>query len=573
MRSISNASRKRIEELESQLRLMQEELRVARDHSRISSHDAIRGEEENTSATEHSPSSTELPVYHAAESLQLDWSTGSLVFMNPTSIPRMVESAPDTHVSHWLSFTGSLGSLNESASSHIVSTREETEDLLDLYFTFLNGYNTSVDESTFRRDLDLYTRNPQRSYPAYSPCLHMGMLAVASHISTPVHPPTSPNENAGTKGLFFLRKAFDCLEHEIANPKPATVTGINLMSCCLADLGRSSVAWVYDGIAVRLLQDLGCHVDPRQMIDQGLMTAETYDLRANAFWTANVTYSRSRLAALYNGRMPTLMEGDYNLPLPKPSTGSSVPGLADLQVAFVSLSDVCADIIRSLYGFQSAAASDPSVVTRIQHKLQAWSGMLPVSTRLPWDGGPRQASPQVLAIHATYNTLSIIFHKSFLRRHCLNSEEGRTCFQTALSTVKLAKTFDLTYTINKAPVTMSQNLYIPGTVLTLILADLFDQPDKDDEKQQAQKALDDIISLLSRLSNSWRCSLQALEALKTMGHNYAINRLTSAAFDQDLAGLEIDQSFDIDSVLNFDWTTFHYLSAPQESNLGANNFQ
>ncbi|OCF61038.1 hypothetical protein L486_00682 [Kwoniella mangroviensis CBS 10435] len=370
------------------------------------------------------------------------------------------------------------------------------------------------------------------------------MLALASHITAQADPVRSSDvTNAGTRGFTFLQRALSCLEVEIENPKPATVTAIVILSSCLADLGKSSLSWVYDGIAARLTSALGCQVDSQSMVDQGLITQETYNLRANAFWTA---YIEDKLAALYNGRMPSLGEEDYNLSLPKPSSAAQcgVPELTDLQAALISLGDICAEIIRSL------------------------SSNLPFATRLPWNGGPRQASPQVLAIHATFNTLSIIFHKSFLRRHCLDSAEGRICFEAALSTVKLAKTFDLTYTILKAPITMSQNLYIPGTVLTLIIADLFDQNDKWIEREQSQKALDDIMTLLFRLSSSWRCSLQAYQALKTMGENYVINRSTNPQPSGDFAGLELGQDFDIDSVLNFDWTTFDHMGGIANPNSG-----
>ncbi|OCF74214.1 hypothetical protein I204_04584 [Kwoniella mangroviensis CBS 8886] len=115
---------------------------------------------------------------------------------------------------------------------------------------------------------------------------------------------------------------------------------------------------------------------------------------------------------------------------------------------------------------------------------------------------------------------------------------------------------------------MSQNLYIPGTVLTLIIADLFDQNDKWIEREQSQKALDDIMTLLFRLSSSWRCSLQAYQALKTMGENYVINRSTNPQPSGDFAGLELGQDFDIDSVLNFDWTTFDHMGGIANPNSG-----
>ncbi|OCF74213.1 hypothetical protein I204_04583 [Kwoniella mangroviensis CBS 8886] len=117
----------------------------------------------------------------------------------------------------------------------------------------------------------------------------MAMLALASHITAQADPVRSSDvTNAGTRGFTFLQRALSCLEVEIENPKPATVTAIVILSSCLADLGKSSLSWVYDGIAARLTSALGCQVDSQSMVDQGLITQETYNLRANAFWTAYI---------------------------------------------------------------------------------------------------------------------------------------------------------------------------------------------------------------------------------------------------------------------------------------------
>jgi hypothetical protein len=121
-----------------------------------------------------------------------------------------------------------------------------SNELLDLYFTFLNGFCAFVDETTFRRDMEILGPSGTSSN-AYSPFLHCSILAVAAHLSNrPTHAP-SPEHGPGTKGINYMQEAVRLFSKEIERPRPSTVTGLVFLWMFLADLGKTSMAWLYSG--------------------------------------------------------------------------------------------------------------------------------------------------------------------------------------------------------------------------------------------------------------------------------------------------------------------------------------
>jgi hypothetical protein len=123
---------------------------------------------------------------------------------------------------------------------------QDSNELLDLYFTFLNGFCAFVDETTFRRDMEILGPSGTSSN-AYSPFLHCSILAVAAHLSNrPTHAP-SPEHGPGTKGINYMQEAVRLFSKEIERPRPSTVTGLVFLWMFLADLGKTSMAWLYSG--------------------------------------------------------------------------------------------------------------------------------------------------------------------------------------------------------------------------------------------------------------------------------------------------------------------------------------
>jgi hypothetical protein len=164
-----------------------------------------------------------------------------------------------------------------------------------------------------------------------------------------------------------------------------------------------------------------------------------------------------------------------------------------------------------------------------------------------------------------------------MRRHCLDAPEGQRCFEAALSTLAIARGYDLTYGFRRAPITMSQvsyvpvvlgadrkNLYVAGSVLVLILADLFDQDGKATQRETAHRSLDEVVSLLSVLAESWGCARQALNALNALKPEYGVGSESQMAA---LTKMPVAESWQWDAHGVIDWRLFESLADVEDNSL------
>lgn len=122
----------------------------------------------------------------------------------------------------------------------------DSNGLLDLYFTFLNGFCAFVDEAASRRDMDAFGPSGSSSN-AYSAFLHCAILALAAHVSNrPTHA-ALPGQGPGTTGIQYMQEPVKLFSKEIERPRPSTVTGLVILWIFIADLGKTSTAWLYSG--------------------------------------------------------------------------------------------------------------------------------------------------------------------------------------------------------------------------------------------------------------------------------------------------------------------------------------
>ncbi|RSH83936.1 hypothetical protein EHS25_005180 [Saitozyma podzolica] len=283
--------------------------------------------------------------------------------------------------------------------------------------------------------------------------------------------------SAANKGYDFLQRAICCLEAEFEQPTPATVIALVVLWHCLAELGKTTASWIYN--------DLGLHVDPKRLVARGMMTEEVAEARSRAFWTLYV-----------EDNLDLVVQGG-------PSKG------------MISL----AEIITRIIGLQSTlkTVNGPpftGLLKETSQQLYEWPQYLPEESRLSSTNPGQADPPQVIIMHTTYNTCVILLYRPLLQRHRLGPTEIQICIDAALSTVTLAKAYDLTYSMAKTPVHMSQNLYAAGSVLDIVLAQHEDHAE--DMRWRAKRALKDVAELLEKMSASWACAGQALSALSQL---------------------------------------------------------
>ncbi|GAA6038815.1 hypothetical protein JCM8097_002909 [Rhodosporidiobolus ruineniae] len=443
------------------------------------------------------------------EGLHLNPETGGLVFRGATSIPGQPAMTYESSVpSAWAVPSAAVPSFNLSQEGHA--------RLLDLYFRYLNNFHGFVDESAFR--FGMITAGTALSDPnsAYSPFLHLSILALAAHITDDpalhlAH--TGPDAAQQQKGRPFLQAAMALLAAELERPRVTTVMALALVMPCLAVSGKVSQSWLFAGLAIRLAQDLGLHVDARPHVERGTLSAQEVQLREAAWWHV---YFEDKRVSLYVGRSPTVTEADYSIPLP-----------ADpLRNAYIAISNILTRIVGSA---SEELDSDLQLVAP-----------------------PAAPPPLVIMLHMLHNVAVILLKRPFLRRHSLDSPELEICISTAQHSAELSSFFDTTYGLTLAPITMSQCLHVPGSVIVTLLSLL---PDDSPHRPFLQDALFQIRTNLSTLSRSWGTAAQALHALdasQRSDHSFTSTPRGGAAEQADVWVEDSGQS----SFPATDWAAF-----------------
>ena len=69
--------------------------------------------------------------------------------------------------------------------------------------------------------------------------------------------------------------------------------------------GSISQAWLYSGMAFRMVSDLGLHYSTGKIMMFGQLSAEDLEIRRRLFWSC---YFWDKAISLYLGRMPALRE-------------------------------------------------------------------------------------------------------------------------------------------------------------------------------------------------------------------------------------------------------------------------
>ncbi|KAF8608465.1 hypothetical protein BDV93DRAFT_519498 [Ceratobasidium sp. AG-I] len=100
----------------------------------------------------------------------------------------------------------------------------------------------------------------------------------------------------------FYKRAESRVMGEAANPRLATVQGVQLMAIIVAH-ARAPAAWTLNGVAVALCVRLGMHVDATPLVRCGALSKKLFETRNFVFWT---TYSNDRLYAICLGMHPLM---------------------------------------------------------------------------------------------------------------------------------------------------------------------------------------------------------------------------------------------------------------------------
>ena len=114
-------------------------------------------------------------------------------------------------------------------------------------------------------------------------------------------------------GALFSRHARTLLFEEIREGRCSipTVQTLLLLSAQECGAGHRIQAWLYSGIAFRLIEDMGICVDNQRYSPTVHFTDEDIEIRSRLFWSC---YFWDKIISLYLGRTPVLQDSPISPP-------------------------------------------------------------------------------------------------------------------------------------------------------------------------------------------------------------------------------------------------------------------
>jgi hypothetical protein len=140
------------------------------------------------------------------------------------------------------------------------------------------------------------------SGPYVTPFLLSAVLAQAARYSDRL--------DAAELGAYFSQRTVNDMAVEIAKGSSIpTLQGLLIFAGLECTIGRSSQGWLYLGMAIRMMQDMGIHINNRKLIE-GQFSQLELAMRQQILWSC---YTCDKAVSLCLGRAPMLHD---TVPLP-----------------------------------------------------------------------------------------------------------------------------------------------------------------------------------------------------------------------------------------------------------------
>jgi hypothetical protein len=165
--------------------------------------------------------------------------------------------------------------------------------------------------------------------PYFSKLLLNAMYFCSSKFSTRLEVRRDPND-VRTAGWQFRQRVRELLANALDGSQITTIQALLVMANSLFALGdERSAAWLYSGLALRMIVDLGVHAEAPVLSSMRNLSDEDLEVRRRVFWGAFGTYSEEgtsictltlfevmdKIQSLYQGRPVSLQEADTSVPI------------------------------------------------------------------------------------------------------------------------------------------------------------------------------------------------------------------------------------------------------------------
>ncbi|KAK8124229.1 hypothetical protein PG999_004147 [Apiospora kogelbergensis] len=361
--------------------------------------------------------------------------------------------------------------------------------LLDLHWCWIQPLFNFVYRPAFTRDI-------QSNGPYYS---HTLLSAIVSHSTrwAKRDPVIQEQLAAYEGGALFRRQARSFLFEELNNgvctiPMIQTLLLLSAQEC---SSGNATQAWVYSGIAFRLVDHLGIFIDGQRYAADVHLSEEEVEIRHRLFWSC---YFWDKIISLYLGRRPTLTQVSVSPPgfmyddsaeeemwIPHGiifAPGKQYPPTrahsTSCFIKMCELSVIFNQILINIYDplHQLSQSVIEGCVRTEGAALQSWWDALPHFLRIDTDNIPAYAPPShIVTLNSLYHTFKILLFRPTLVKRSRQTSGERTQNQDHLricvaSAVSIAAIFDLfcrTFGEDHCITSLSYSLYIATSIFLL----------------------------------------------------------------------------------------------------------
>ncbi|KFX89561.1 hypothetical protein O988_08591 [Pseudogymnoascus sp. VKM F-3808] len=431
---------------------------------------------------------------------------------------------------------------HQRALETFAETPEPFRFLLKTHWCWIQPLFNFVYRPAFTRDMEV-------SGPYYSHALLNTMLSHSirwcrksqiSHLLVPYE-----------DGEVFSRQARSLLFDELRSGQSSipTVQTLLLLSAQECSYGNRTQAWLYSGMAFRLIEDLGICIDGQKYAGSVRLSDEDIEIRRRLFWSC---YFWDKMISLYLGRSPTLQHSSVSPPqimlddsaenelwsphgVVYPEGMEYAPTQAHSISCFVrmcQLSEIFNQILIHIYDpLQENSEDEIQTCLTVQGEaLKLWWKDLPSFLKIDPREMPLQCPPShIVTLNCLYHTFTILLYRPMLFQRSEVTDQKPDpnhlveCISSATSIIAIFDLFCKTFGDSYCILSLSYSVYTAASIFLLQL-----QAGMSQDEQTLARLKFSIYSL-ERVKSTNPVIASALDLI-----NKALSKL-----DIDLSGLSI----------------------------------
>ncbi|RKL39248.1 hypothetical protein BFJ72_g6720 [Fusarium proliferatum] len=326
--------------------------------------------------------------------------------------------------------------LAKSKSMAAFGISDETGwQLLDMYWTWLHPLHNCIYRPVFLMDMAL-----NGTY--YSDFLLMAIFTLAArHLSR--QEGDSIDSNMGDK---FFSRAKMLLMDELDNTKPRipTIQGLLILGGRQCAIGRSSQGWLFTGMAIRMMVDIGIHLNANRIAELENLTPSEIETRKRLY---NSAFIWDKTLSLALGRPPSLTGSPYGpdeildhydnqrswQPLDADITNAAYNPTPMYNTAtfcaFCQLHVITTDMMMLLFDHEYTETIYPKIEA-MSNRLTAWYSELPSSLKIE-EGLSQCSPPHIASLNFLYHALHILLLRPLL--HSPNASLRKLSLDTCVN--------------------------------------------------------------------------------------------------------------------------------------------